>query len=71
VGRNWAESKGKQGREQRISGEMGCFLAGRGLIDGGSVDVDFLDGTIYSDYILKGSDVMVGRVPGFEWAFEP
>jgi hypothetical protein len=50
---------------------MGYFLAGRGLIDGGSVDVDFLDGTIYSDYILKGSDVMVGRVPGFEWAFEP
>jgi hypothetical protein len=28
---------------------MGCFLAGERLIDGGSVDVDFLDDTLYSD----------------------
>jgi hypothetical protein len=46
-------------------------LVGKGLIDGGSVDVDFRDDTYYSDYTLKVSDVMVGRVPGFEWAFEP
>jgi hypothetical protein len=39
--RNWAEIKGKQGGAQRISGEMGWLLAGRGLIVCGSVDVDF------------------------------
>jgi hypothetical protein len=33
---------------------MGCFLAGRGLIDGGSVDIDLLDDTLYSDYTPQG-----------------
>jgi hypothetical protein len=44
VDRNWAENKGKQGREQRISGEMGWAFqlvsVGQGLIDCGSIDVD-------------------------------
>ncbi len=30
--------------------ELGGDIGGRGLIDGGSVDVDFLDDTHYSDY---------------------
>jgi hypothetical protein len=52
VVRNWAEIKGKQGGEQRISGWMGCFLAGRGLIKGGSVDVDCRGDALYSSIPL-------------------
>jgi hypothetical protein len=48
---NWAESGKKQGGEQRISGWTGCFFAGRGLSDGGSVDLDFRDFTFYPTYI--------------------
>jgi hypothetical protein len=47
---NWAQSGKKQGGEQRISGWMGCFFAGRGLSDGGSVAVDFGDDALYSYY---------------------
>ena len=44
----------KPGGEQRISVWMGCFLAGRGLIDGGSVDVDFSDCGFYPTYTRTG-----------------
>jgi hypothetical protein len=47
---NWAEIKEKPGVAKWKNGGMGCFLAGKGLIDGGSVDVDFSDCAFYPSY---------------------
>ena len=45
---------GSREAEERRNGlgAPGCLLAGRGLIDCGSVDVDFEDDALYSDYTL-------------------